>query len=141
MSHGLASFRVRIPWPIVEQHDWVSCRYVSVQNSGKGSVVIGRLIGDEAVMKPIGRPCVSGWVPTPRLVVPSGNSDKYRVRVQRARSSFVFNIPSVLIAELDWKLCRYVMIEPVGNSLLIIRRMIGDEKRGNEGSKYPVVGD
>ena len=66
---------------------------------------------------------------------------KWIRKVKQDLTNFRVSIPYVLIKRLGWESCRYVTIEDVGDNLLIIRRMPGDEKRKDEGSKYPVVGD
>ena len=59
---------------------------------------------------------------------------KWIRKVKHDLTNFRISIPRVLITELGWESCRYVTIERVGDTRLIIGRLPGDEKREQEGS-------
>ncbi|MDP2363345.1 MAG: hypothetical protein Q8M94_06200 [Ignavibacteria bacterium] len=66
---------------------------------------------------------------------------KWIRKVKHDPTSFRISIPKVVVERLGWQDCDYVIVEDHWGDKLLIRRLPGDEKRGNEGSKYPVVGD
>ena len=63
------------------------------------------------------------------------------MKVQHNLTSFRVTIPKVVVNKMGWEDVRYVVVEDRWDDKLLIRRLPGEEKRNNEGTKYPVVGD
>ena len=66
---------------------------------------------------------------------------KWIRKVKHDLTSFRVSIPTVLITKLGWESCRYVTIEVGWNNQIIITRLPGDEKRGDEGSQHSAGAD
>ena len=61
--------------------------------------------------------------------------------IRKGDNHFKVLVPLRMVSGMDWERCKWVTVEHCIDGKIIIRRLPGDEKRGNEGSKYPVVGD
>ena len=51
VKHDLTNFRVGIPWVLVKQLGWESCRYVTIEKVGDTRLIIGRLPDDKNTQK------------------------------------------------------------------------------------------
>lgn len=141
IHHQLSAFRVSLPVYLVHYMGWASCKYVTIENRGRGYLVIKRFLeSDECQQYPRG--AYNPVTQTIRsVVIFTGTRIKWKLPVQRIRSGYVLGIPKGLVRQLGWESCKYVNIKNVGQSCLIIRRLPGEEKRNDKGAKYPVVGD
>lgn len=136
VRHGLTSFRVGLPMHEIQNLGWESCRYVSLAITWDSYIVVDRLDGDELVEKNEIQEFGKYRNTTPLLIVPAGARRKWRVCVYKPWSTFVITIPTVLINELGWESCRYVTVERGWGKYLIIRRMPGDARKGDESTKH-----
>lgn len=66
---------------------------------------------------------------------------KWIRKVECNLTAFRVSIPKAVVDKKGWQGCRYVTIDDSYGDYILIGRLPVDEKRGNEGSKYPVVGD
>lgn len=114
VRHGLSSFRVGVPMFMVKEHAWSVCKYVHAAVIFDEALSIAKHSGDE------------------RTAV----RNMPIIRVERVMSGYVLNIPVYFITKLGWESCRYVTIEDVGDNMLIIRRLPGDARKGDESTKH-----
>lgn len=61
---------------------------------------------------------------------------KWIRKVKHDLTSFRVSIPAVLVAELGWESCRYVVVEKILDCGIFIGRMPGDGKAKNEGPEH-----
>jgi hypothetical protein len=56
-------------------------------------------------------------------------------KVEHRLTSFRVSIPLKIVRELGWESCMYVTVRTNSLGDVLIRRLSGDEERGNEGSQ------